>query len=359
MPCGTPELVGDAPHREATAAAAASRRAARDRPRRLRNVRLPSPGGRGDPNSAWVFGRPQRAAPTTACPLPIAYCPLPTAPSEPGPLRQRLVENEESPEVPGLDFEAEDVGAMQGGVPAGSGVGRLGRVRLVDAADGRQRLQVQDLLYLRALKPRAAACPPGWVANCAALMQNRLPYLRAQTLAHLPRPVPEPLVRLLPNLMLDPDAAVQNQAFLVADALVAQGTKIPAHRDIALKVLSTTTDYWLLGASSGLALKYGASYECAAIWAKRFDEPTPENWPSMPHEAVQALWGIVTGGHISGGFRQAPDARTAQDLKPRWVAFIEAHRDDIRAGHHFAPGDGILPKDLLPEGWEYYPPKQR
>ena len=66
---------------------------------------------------------------------------------------------------------------------------------------------------------------------------KQLGYLWAQTLAHLPRPLPESLSRTLAALMLDPDVTVQNRAFLMGEEILA-----PEYRDLALRVLATATN---------------------------------------------------------------------------------------------------------------------
>ena len=95
----------------------------------------------------------------------------------------------------------------------------------------------EALLYLCALPTNSAACPTGWDTNCAMLLRHKLPYLRAQTLAHLPRPLPESLSRTLASLMLDSDVTVQNRAFLIGEEILA-----PEYRDLALRVLATATN---------------------------------------------------------------------------------------------------------------------
>lgn len=67
--------------------------------------------------------------------------------------------------------------------------------------------------------------------------------------------------------MLDPDVTVQNRAFLIGEEILA-----PEYRDLALRVLATATNQWLFHAAFRIALAQGANYECAKIWAQRFDE---------------------------------------------------------------------------------------
>ena len=209
------------------------------------------------------------------------------------------------------------------------------------------------LLYLCALSTNAAVCPPGWENHCAALLRHDLPYLRAQTLAHLPRPLPKSFTRTLVPLMLDLDVTVQNRAFLIGEEV-----QIPDSRDLALRVLATATNQWLFHAAFRIALAQGANYECAKIWAQRFDEKLGEPGPAMSHWAMMALWETITEGHISGGFNQTPDAQGLRELKERWIKFLEDHRKELQAGHRFRPDDDSLPMELLPAGWQFYPPQQ-
>jgi len=206
----------------------------------------------------------------------------------------------------------------------------------------------EALLYARGLPRHAITGQTDWITNSVVLLRSDIPFLRAQTLAHLPRTLPEALAKMLPQMMLDPDVAVQNQAFLLAEK-----NESPEHRDIALKVLASATDQWLFHAVFRVAMLHGARYECARIWVERFNDKIDQPGPNMPFYAIQALCEIVTGGHISGGFNSQPDTTA---LKQKWDAFIEEHRDDLKAGRRFAPGDGVMPRELLPAGWQYYTP---
>ena len=76
----------------------------------------------------------------------------------------------------------------------------------------------------------------------------------------------------------------------------------------------------------------------------------------MSHWAMMALWRIISGGgHISGGFRNSLDMQLMQTLKARWTTFVEEHKEDLKARRRFTPEQ--VPKELLPEGWRFYPPE--
>jgi hypothetical protein len=205
------------------------------------------------------------------------------------------------------------------------------------------------LLFARSLGRRTND-QAAWEQPAVALLHDPLPFLRAQTLASLPEQLPKRVADLIATLMQDPDVTVQKQAFNVAERMDR-----PEHRDIALKVLAVAKDHWLFESADRLARKHEAGFECAEIWVQRFDEKLDEPGPeAMAFYAIQSLWAITTGGHVSGSFNSREN-HTA--YKTRWAKFLADHKQELKAGRQFKLGEGGLTKDLLTDGMEYYPPK--
>ena len=201
-------------------------------------------------------------------------------------------------------------------------------------------------LWLAALKARDPSRPKGWETEVITLLGHEIHYLRALALEHLPDPIPAslmgPLVERLPALLADADVDVQ-----IAASRVAGSSRAPELRGPVLKVLTSAKVDWLLREATTAAHALGADPDALEIWADRLDEP------GRAVEAVQALIGVVEseGGY---GFDGAIDPDEARALKPRWKAFLQEHRAELAADHHFRIGDPPLTPDLFPRVFHFY-----
>ena len=174
-------------------------------------------------------------------------------------------------------------------------------------------------------------------AMFARAFRHPLPYLRMKALDCLPRPLSSNLSNLVTERMSDPNDGVQTYAFETARRM-----QEPRHRELALGVLASARNEWLLRAAHDIALKHGARYEAARGWAGRIVPPKDMN-DYFPHEIMRQLFALVAGGQAGGNLETPKDANSALKMKEQWLQFIEMHRKRISAG-------GLFKSDELPEG---------
>ena len=171
-----------------------------------------------------------------------------------------------------------------------------------------------------------------------AALKNPLPYVRMKALDQLPKEIPLSLVGGITHCLTDSNVGVQNYAFQVA-----QRMQEPKHLAIALEVLKTATDEWLLRAASDSAQKYGGRYDCAVIWASRLTIPKDQN-DYLPHEIFRQLFWIVVGHNTGGNLKVPRDVETARALSVCWLDFLKANQRSIADGQLFKLSD--LPDNL-------------
>jgi hypothetical protein len=211
----------------------------------------------------------------------------------------------------------------------------------------------EALLFLQQLRQANSARPKDWERTSLHLLEDRSAFIRAQTIAALPRPAPKAIEAKLIALLLDEDVAVQNQAFHACEQV-----RSPVVRRSALAVLNTTADRWLFNTASSLAAAQGARAEAAEIIAKRLTDELQGPGADMRHEAMRALFRIASGGgHVSGGFNSRLAANEVAELQAGWIRFIAAHREEFQTGRKFTTNDGSGLERLLSRGWEFYPAK--
>ncbi|MBU0714726.1 MAG: hypothetical protein KJ964_05165 [Verrucomicrobia bacterium] len=169
-------------------------------------------------------------------------------------------------------------------------------------------------------------------------LQHPLPCVRMKTLEQLPKNIPASLADWVTSLMLDPNVGVSNYAFEAARRM-----QEPKHRTIALSVLKTAEDEWLMRAANDIALKYNARYECASIWASRLVAPKHIN-DYLPHQVIQQLFDIVVGKKTGGDLKIPGDSEAARALSARWQQFLDANQRKISEGQWFKIEE--LPDDL-------------
>jgi hypothetical protein len=172
----------------------------------------------------------------------------------------------------------------------------------------------------------------------AQALQHPLPYVRMKALDQLPKDIPASLDVLVTKKMTDSNVGVQNYAFEAARRM-----QVPQHRAIALAVLRTATDEWLLRAANDIAQKYDARYDCALIWASRLVAPKDMN-DYLPHEVIRQLFYIVVGNNTGGDLKVPREAEFARELSEHWRKFLEANQQRIVEGRLFKIEE--LPDDL-------------
>jgi hypothetical protein len=159
-----------------------------------------------------------------------------------------------------------------------------------------------------------------------AALQDPLPYVRMKALDQLPKEIPLSLVGGITHCLTDSNVGVQNYAFQAA-----QRMQEPKHLAIALEVLKTAPDEWLLRAAKDIAQKYGGRYNCAVILASRLTVRKDHN-DYLPREIFSQLFGIVFGNKTGGNLKVPRDAETARALSACWLDFLKTHQRSITDG---------------------------
>jgi len=201
------------------------------------------------------------------------------------------------------------------------------------------------VLFLLAVGNRKDFRPTGWEERCRLLWQHEIPYVRKLALDNTPRPLSEAAIKLLPALMMDGDPEVKIAAFGQAEK-----TGTPNLREPLLKAFraalenpsqNKSAEFFVRNGAANAADTLGVSFEAAEIWL-----PYIEN-PSLSREALEFLLRLTTTGHISSSSGTL-DAASLKALREGWSAFLKQHRDELKAGRRFAPGDGSMPASLVP-----------
>jgi len=171
-----------------------------------------------------------------------------------------------------------------------------------------------------------------------AALQHPLPYVRMKALDQLPKEIPLSLVGGITHCLTDSNTGVQNYAFQAAWRM-----QEPKHLAIALEVLKTAPDEWLLRAAKDITLKYGGRYNCAVILASRLTVPKDHN-DYLPREIFSQLFEIVVGNKTGANLKVTRDAETARALRTCWLDFLKAHQRSIADGQLLKLSD--LPDNL-------------
>jgi len=200
----------------------------------------------------------------------------------------------------------------------------------------------QAVVFLVALRLRKDFRPQGWEATYARLLQHEIPYVQEIALESVPEPPPKALVELLRTRLAHPDLDVR-----IAACRAAGESKSPELRAPVLKLVASAEDHWLLNAATNAAHQLGARVETLGILASRLDS-TEIGW-----ECFYTLMSWVIVSHDSGG-KSVLDAETARRLKARWTKFLQDHREALKAGRRFKPGDPELTPDLMPPEYKIH-----
>ena len=137
----------------------------------------------------------------------------------------------------------------------------------------------------------------------------------------------------LTRLLQDPDPGVQ----------VAVCEKLPGDPAL-LGLLRSTPDEWVLRAaaqSCGQPLRW----ECARILAERL--PERERWLVTYQTLAGQVMTRVRGNSSQGD----PEPAELQELRHRWLDFLDQHKPEIEAGTTYAE----LPLELIPSNFSFSP----
>ncbi len=155
--------------------------------------------------------------------------------------------------------------------------------------------------------------------------------------------IPTPVLQRLPELLTGADGGVQMEAcYIISHSPTAQ--RDPRLKAPLLKLIRTARSHWILDAAKGAVKSLNLEPVAWDIWAGRLDEN------GMTPQALVALSGVA--GREVSGYRTDVKLETGQTLKPKWQAFLKAHRAFLESGKRLDRTAAEL-KSLLPEGFSY------
>ncbi len=218
----------------------------------------------------------------------------------------------------------------------------LVRIQAGDPVTAAPRSLAEQDEYLQALTAQPPQRPPDWPAQCLALLDSPVAYLRAQTLATLvtlsplPPPLTETLRKRLPALLLDP-----NQDIQAAACDMALKIKDPALRAPVLQALAGARDFPLPNSLTRVAYFQGVRWESLKFWADHLDDP------ARKMDALGFLEGVLNPRTV-GGYDSNYDAGTGAALKAEWDKFLLTYRQEIQDGKTY-PLDAPEVQALFPK----------
>ena len=200
----------------------------------------------------------------------------------------------------------------------------------------------QSMFFLLALKNDETFRPDGWIDTCDRLLSCGIPYVSEQTLAALPKPIPEALRR-----HLGPVLAAQDIDAAIAACRIVERDKLLDLKAPVLSICATAREPWLFRAAGNAVHALDADYEHLEILVSRLDEP------DLLFERLDRLKTIVFDNVGGGGFSSniGVEAKAAR-IKPKWQTFIATHETYLKAGGKFTLPDPNVPPEMFPA--EYF-----
>jgi hypothetical protein len=180
--------------------------------------------------------------------------------------------------------------------------------------------------------------PQGWEESYAKLLRHEVGFVREVAVESLPLPAPEPLRKLLPGLITDPDLDVQ-----IAARRVAEKVKGPELKQPVLRALAGAKEMWQFRTASSAALALDARWERLEVIVGRMDDP------QMTALCLQELvYDVLKNPGGWSGPSEKWTAEEARACKARWVKFLREHGKELRDGKQFPRNDPAITPDLFP-----------
>lgn len=202
----------------------------------------------------------------------------------------------------------------------------------------------QKVVFLAAIRSKDAFQPKGWEAIVAALLQDKILYVRQSAILSLPRPWSKPFLGMLPAMLADPSVVIR-----IAACTVAAETKASELRQPILHILASSENKHLLRLARDAAIAQGSRAEALETLAARMAN-TDTGWECFQLVAYLVIEapGYGTAYGIDSDEIKRFEAKTAEGTRARWMEFLRRHREAIQAGRRFKPGDPELAPDLIP-----------
>jgi hypothetical protein len=198
-------------------------------------------------------------------------------------------------------------------------------------------------VYLIAMQARDDFRPADWPAQVVRWLRHEIPYMREFVLDHMPKPIPEEALRMLPKLLADDYVDLQ-----IAACHTAGKHPREAFREPIRTILRTETEQYLLNAATGAGPPNGITTdEIMEIWLDRLD-----NDDLGGKAVIRLLLSVLDDNRASSP--NEIDAEAVETTRKRWRRFIQEHRKDLRKGRRFKLGDPEITADLFPPGFQFY-----
>lgn len=198
-------------------------------------------------------------------------------------------------------------------------------------------------VYLIAMQMRDDFRPVDWPQKVLRWLRHETPYMREFVLEHMPEPIPEAALQMLPELLGDDYVDLQ-----IAACHTAQNHPREAFRQPILAILQDETENYLLNAAAAAGPANGITNDLIMeIWIDRLD-----NNDLGAKAVVRLLLSILDDNVARTKKKLQPDEITK--TKERWRRFIAEHREKLRKGHRFKLGDPEITSDLFTAGFQFY-----
>jgi beta-lactamase regulating signal transducer with metallopeptidase domain/HEAT repeat protein len=216
-------------------------------------------------------------------------------------------------------------------------LGRGARVPVAPETPG------EAAVYFLALSTQKDFRPPGWQEQAVRWLKHDTPYLREFVLDHLPEPIPEAALKMLPELLTHHYVDLQ-----IAACHTARKHPRPACRQPLLTILRTGKEEHLLNAATAAGPPNGITNDqILEIWLGRLGND------DLGGSGVVRLLLMTLGDDQGRAELQLSDPGRAATIA-RWGRFIEQNRQKLRRGQRFRIGDPEITPDLFPPGFQFY-----
>ncbi|MEE9366483.1 MAG: HEAT repeat domain-containing protein [Dehalococcoidales bacterium] len=194
------------------------------------------------------------------------------------------------------------------------------------------------LLYGSALGRRDDFRPDGWKTALQKLLRHPIPYIRAESLNDMPRPVDESFYSTILDLISDDHPPVQ-----AAACDVAGGTESPRFRIALSALLQRSKDQWIIRAAFDAAVKCGVDRaDLLKICAERLGEEDV---------TIHLFCLMITVIDHNGYGQDRVNSSYVDSVRNNWLRFIEANRSRISDGPLFRIAEPPLTKDPFLRGF--------
>lgn len=200
--------------------------------------------------------------------------------------------------------------------------------------------------YLIAMQMNKEFRPADWPEHAVRWLRYETPYMREFVLDHMPEPIPDAALDMLPQLLADDYVDLQ-----IAACHIARKHPRETFREHLLLILKTAPE-GKFGALLNAAAKAGppngiTKDKIMEVWVSRMD-----NSDLGTKAVTRLLLTVLDDNQRNAPKKLSPEATVA--AKARWSRFIEEHREKLCDGHRFKIGDPEIARDLFPPGFTFH-----